>query len=60
MLKVNFPLRKIFCGNLNAPISTGEIASFNFARKIFLKRKLTISKIAIQTPEQRERNTCSK
>ena len=59
-LKVNLPLRKIFRGNLNAEISTNKIASFRSARKIFLKRKLTISKIPIQTREQSEENACSK
>ena len=59
-LKVNFPLRKIFRGNLTAAISTNKIASFRSARKIFLKRKLTINKIPIQTREQSEKNACNK
>ena len=59
-LKVKFSLRKIFHGNLNAAISTNDIASFRSARNIFLKRKLTISKIPIQTREQSEKNACSK
>ena len=33
---VNFPLRKIFRGNLNEAISLAEISSITFARKVFL------------------------
>ena len=38
-----FLLRKIFRRNLNEAISTNEIALFRFPRKIFLKKKLTIT-----------------
>ena len=41
-VKISFLLRKIFYRNLNEAISTNEIASLRFPRKIFLKRKLTI------------------
>ena len=40
IFKVNFLVRKIFCGNLNEAISSTEIASFTFPRKIFLGSKL--------------------
>ena len=59
---VNFLMRKIFSGNLNevislveidvtlkrTSVSTNEIASFEFPRKIFLKRKLTFNHFAEQ------------
>ena len=38
-LIVNILLKKIFRGNLNEVISTNEIGSFRFPRKIFLNRK---------------------
>ena len=50
-LNVIFLLRKVFRGNLNKAISTNEIASFKFPRKIFLKRKLTIRIIKSVHPE---------
>ena len=39
-VKLNFPLKKMFGGNENEVISANEIASFEFPRKIFPKRKL--------------------
>ena len=47
-VKVNFPLRKNFRGNLNEAISLVEIASFRFPQKSFIKKKLTI-RILVET-----------
>ena len=41
-LKIDFPLRKIFRGNLNKAFSASGITSFRFPRKISHKKKLTI------------------
>ena len=40
---VNFLLMKIFRGNRNEAISTNDITSPRFQRKIFVKRKLAFS-----------------
>ena len=59
VVKVSFLLKKTFRGSRNDVISLvkidvtfisgNEIASFNFPRKIFLKRKLTVrSHIVLQ------------
>ena len=43
--KVNFFFNKIFYRKLNEIISLVQIASFSFPRKIFLKRKWTITTV---------------
>ena len=49
---INFLLRKIFCGNLNEAISTKDITSFRFPRKIFLKEKSTFSFIVLSVRQK--------
>ena len=50
--KVNFFFNKIFYRKLNEIISLVEIASFSFPRKIFLKRKWTITTLLEELGDQ--------